>query len=200
MTTPSARYSIGTIALLGIVSGAIGFSAFEVVIHETSTDEFCLACHDRDIGLEMSRELHGAVHDNNGVGLAVGCADCHLPKAFWPKVVAKTRAGVKDVYHHVLGTIDTPEKFEAHRMHMASLTWTAMNENDSRECRSCHDQASWNLTAQSEKARRYHQPSLMNGKTCIDCHKGIAHKLPPGIVPDEQLQGIDSMDHTSAAR
>jgi len=185
--TPSARYSLGALVLGGAIVGAVGFSGFEYAIHETSSDEFCLVCHAQDMGLEMP----GTVHESNSVGLQATCADCHLPHSFWPKVVAKTKAGVKDTYHHILGTIDTLEKFEAHRMHMATIVWEDMNGNDSRECRYCHDQSKWDLAKQAEKAREYHGPALANGKTCIDCHKGIAHKLPEGIVPDEQLPGID---------
>ena len=28
-------------------------------------------------------------------------------------------------------------------------------------------------------ARQLHQAGFAEGKTCIDCHKGIAHSLPP---------------------
>ena len=184
---PSARFSLGALLLAGIVVGAVGVPAFTFVIHETSTDAFCLLCHDRDIGLEMA----GRPHNDNATGLRVACADCHLPHAFWPKVIAKTKAGVKDVYHHILGTIDTPEKFEAHRMHMAMLTWAAMNENDSRECRYCHDTSKWVLAQQGEKAQRFHAPAMASGKTCINCHKGIAHHLPEGIGADHEIEGLD---------
>jgi cytochrome c-type protein NapC len=196
ITTPSARYSLGILVFGGAIFGAVGFSSFEYVIYETSSDEFCLTCHAQDIGLEIP----GTVHDDSRTGIAVGCADCHLPHSFWPKVVAKTKAGIKDVYHTALGTIDTIEKFEAHRMHMATATWKAMNENDSRECRYCHDQDKWSLAKQVEKAREYHGPALTNGKTCIDCHKGIAHKLPEGIVPDEQIEGMDPIHGEVGAR
>jgi cytochrome c-type protein NapC len=190
ITTPTARYSLGAIVVFGAVLGVIGSWSFGVVIHETSSDDFCLSCHAGDIGLEMP----GTVHESNSVGVAVGCADCHLPHSFWPKVIAKTKSGIKDVYHTALGTISTLEKFEAHRMHMATVTWKAMNENDSRECRYCHDEARWDVSKQTEKARKFHGPALTKGKTCIDCHKGIAHKLPEGIVPDEQLPGIDPIE------
>ena len=196
LTTPSARASLGALLLGGAVVGAVGFQAFEFVIYETSTDAFCLVCHDQDIGLEMA----GTVHFDNATGLAATCADCHLPRAFGPKVAYKTKAGVKDAYHTMLGTISTPEKFEARRMHMATATWAAMNANDSRECRACHDEARWQLSKQSEKGREYHGPALTNGKTCIDCHKGIAHRLPQGILPDHQVPGIDPVDPEVAAR
>ena len=66
-----------------------------------------------------------------------------------------------------------------------------MNENDSRNCRYCHVGEHWDLNMQSEKAQKFHSGALAKGKTCIDCHKGIAHNLPKGIGVDEQLEGID---------
>ncbi len=187
LRSPSAKYALGALIAIGVIAGATAVPTFTFMVHETSSDEFCLVCHERDIGLEMA----GRVHNDNHIGSRVGCAECHLPRAFWPKVIAKAKAGSKDVYHHILGTIDTPEKFEAHRMRMATVTWAAMNENDSRECRFCHNQAKWDRAQQSEKARRYHAPALASGKTCINCHKGIAHKLPKGIGEDHQVEGID---------
>ena len=32
---------------------------------------------------------------------------------------------------------------------------------------------------QEPRASRTHEEALSAGKTCIDCHRGIAHKLPP---------------------
>jgi cytochrome c-type protein NapC len=32
---------------------------------------------------------------------------------------------------------------------------------------------------QEPRASRTHEEALNAGKTCIDCHRGIAHKLPP---------------------
>ena len=51
--------------------------------------------------------------------------------------------------------------------------------NDSLECRNCHQYDSMDLTRQSPRAGQIHQQYLGTGqKTCIDCHKGIAHHLP----------------------
>jgi cytochrome c-type protein NapC len=185
--SPSTRYSLGTLVVAGLIAGAVGVPTFNFMIHETSTDEFCLLCHANDIGLEMA----GRVHNDNPIGYRVSCYECHLPRAFWPKVVKKAITGAKDTYHTILGTINTPEKFEARRMHMALATWEEMNGNDSRECRFCHDQAKWDLAQQRPKAREFHAPALAAGKTCINCHKGIAHNLPKGIGEDHQLEGID---------
>jgi cytochrome c-type protein NapC len=62
-----------------------------------------------------------------------------------------------------------------------------LKANDSLECRNCHQYASMDVTRQSVRAQNMHSTYLPNKeKTCIDCHKGIAHRLPhipPGQAP-----------------
>jgi cytochrome c-type protein NapC len=109
-----------------------------------------------------------------------------VPKEFLPKMVAKIMAA-KDVYHEILGTIDTPEKYEAHRWGMASAVWAKMKSSNSRECLNCHRLENMDLAGQATRsARSKHGNALDDGKTCIDCHKGIAHELPdePDVAPD----------------
>jgi hypothetical protein len=59
---------------------------------------------------------------------------------------------------------------------------------ESLECRNCHSAASRDIAKQSPPASVTHQRFLFPGeKTCIDCHKGIAHHLPdtrgvPGLA------------------
>ena len=188
LSEPSQRYALGTLVVVGAAVGALAVLGFDEAMEATSTDEFCVSCHElRDNALA---EFVGTPHHTNKSGVRATCGDCHVPREFFPKVWRKVRAAT-EIYHHFKGTIDTPEKYEAYRMTMASKTWAGMNANDSRQCRYCHDDASWDLAAQSEKAQEYHVGPLTKGKTCIDCHKGIAHKLPGGIEPDAQLEGID---------
>jgi nitrate/TMAO reductase-like tetraheme cytochrome c subunit len=185
---PSSKFALGTLVGAGLILGVVFVPTFNWVVHETSSDEFCMQCHANDIGQEQA----GRAHYDNAIGFRATCADCHIPREFIPKLVHKTKSGVNDIYHQVfLGTISTPEKFEAHRMHMATAVWDAMNENDSRNCRYCHVQDRWDPRAQSEKAQEYHSGALARGKTCIDCHKGLAHNLPAGIEEDHQVEGID---------
>jgi len=75
--------------------------------------------------------------------------------------------------------VDTPEKFETHRMELATHVWTAMKETDSRECRNCHSWDAMDPHKQSGRASKKMAQAQKEGKTCIDCHKGIAHSLPP---------------------
>ena len=135
LTNPSARFSVGVLILAGVVVGATGLVAFDVTIHETSTDAFCLSCHELEVNIGY--EYDEMSHAKNEFGIRVGCSDCHLPKPFVPKMLRKVRA-VGEIYHHILGTIGTPAKFEEHRMKMATRVWAEMNETDSRECRDCH--------------------------------------------------------------
>jgi cytochrome c-type protein NapC len=91
----------------------------------------------------------------------------------------------KDVYHEIAGTIDTREKFEARRWHLANVVWDKMEATDSRECRSCHAFSAMDYDAQGRKTARRHQRAERDGKTCIACHKGIAHVEP--LPPLEEL-------------
>jgi len=46
-------------------------------------------------------------------------------------------------------------------------------------CANCHDYDSMDLTRQGSRAAQIHQRWLGTGqRTCIDCHKGVAHNLP----------------------
>lgn len=53
-----------------------------------------------------------------------------------------------------------------------------MKANNSQECRNCHNFDSMDLSVQKTVASKMHAQAMDAGKTCIDCHKGIAHKLP----------------------
>jgi cytochrome c-type protein NapC len=70
---------------------------------------------------------------------------------------------------------------------MAKRVWDEMKSNNSRECHNCHNAADMNLEKQSRRAQRKHNPEYLakTGKTCIDCHKGIAHELPEEDDEDE---------------
>jgi cytochrome c-type protein NapC len=67
----------------------------------------------------------------------------------------------------------------AHAGSPATNEWARMKANDSLECRNCHSAESMDITRQSPRAVAAHQRFLFtHEKTCIDCHKGIAHQLP----------------------
>lgn len=179
----SLRWIAGGVSLLllaAIFIGGMAFSGlFNVGLAYTNEMEFCTSCHSMKINYEEYKE---SMHYKNTSGVQATCSDCHVPKQFGPKLYAKVVAA-KDVYHEIMGTIDTPEKFEAHRWDMASRVWAKMEATNSRECRNCHDFSDMDLSEQSRSARNKHAAAEDKGQTCIDCHKGVAHEEP--MEPEE---------------
>ncbi len=169
--------SLPTLALLiiGGLGGIIFWGGFNTAMEMTNTTEFCISCH------EMSdnpySEYTESIHFKNTSGVQAGCSDCHVPKPWIHKVIRKIVAS-RELYHKALGTIDTDEKFESHRWKMANRVWDSMKATDSRECRNCHSFDDMDLSEQDRSARKKHSRAIDEGKTCIDCHKGIAHELP----------------------
>ncbi|MDR1708194.1 MAG: NapC/NirT family cytochrome c [Candidatus Accumulibacter sp.] len=165
-------FSAGLIA--AFLLGAVAVVVFNATMDWTNTEAFCISCHDMKGNYA---EYQNTIHYTSASGVRATCPDCHVPQEFVPKVVAKIKAS-NDLLHAVLGTVDTPEKFNARRAKMAQSEWQRMKENDSRECRNCHDSSGFDYSAQGYRAANQHTEALDTGQTCIDCHKGIAHQLP----------------------
>ena len=106
------------------------------------------------------------------------CPDCHVPREWGPKIVRKIQAS-NELWHKLLGSVDTPEKFQAKRIKLAESEWARMRANDSQECRNCHKFEYMDFAEQGRRAVRTHSRAFDEGTTCIECHKGVAHQLPP---------------------
>ena len=172
---PHAKYSLGLLLVVGFVAGIIFWGGFHTVIEMTNTEEFCISCH--EMKDNVYQEYTSTIHYSNRTGVRAICSDCHVPKDWVHKMARKIQA-TNELYHKILGTVDTPEKFEEHRLTMAKRVWKVMKDTDSRECRNCHRFDYMDLDEQDKTARKKHQRSIEEGKTCIDCHQGIAHELP----------------------
>ncbi len=176
---PARRWLLGIPvgAFLALGVGAAGWISFEAVLAATNTEAFCLSCH--EMKDNVYAEFVGTIHDKNRTGVRATCPDCHVPKAFQHKMVRKIQASLNELPAHFLGKLDTPVKFEAHRKEMAESVWASMRDTDSRECRNCHKLDHMDFEKQDKSAKKKHSATLEKGdKTCIDCHQGIAHKLP----------------------
>ncbi|TJY58926.1 cytochrome c-type protein NapC [Sinimarinibacterium sp. CAU 1509] len=175
-------------AFIAFAAGMVSVIGFVSAVELSSNEGMCLSCH--EMKDNVYAEYQETSHYNNRTGVRATCADCHEPHPWGPKIVRKIRATLVEVPQHILGELDTAEKFEAHRARMAQDVWDEMKQNDSRECRSCHSQEHMDLAAQDKSARKKHALEVWReqGKTCIDCHKGIAHHLPDvaldSTVPD----------------
>lgn len=173
---PAPTTALGVLLVLGFVGGIAFWGSFNWALEATNKESFCISCH--EMRENVYQELRETVHYNNRSGVRATCPDCHVPKEWTYKMVRKIQAS-NEVLHKILGTIDTREKFEAKRLQLATNEWRRMKSTDSRECRNCHDYKQMDYMAQEPRSARLHQEGLSEGKTCIDCHKGIAHKLPP---------------------
>lgn len=163
------------IYLVVFLAGIFGMAGFVTAIEWTNRTEFCTNCHSMQHNYD---EYKASIHYKNRSGAHAQCHDCHVPKQLGPKLVRKFFA-VNDIIAEIRGTIDTEEKFLAKRGELADRVWVYMRKSDSRECRTCHTYDSMDVEKQSNAARIRHPQAALEGRTCIDCHKGVAHKLPP---------------------
>lgn len=173
--SPSSRVAAGVLLLGGVAGGVLLWGGFNTAIEVTNHTEFCISCHAmRDT---VYPEYIASIHYKNPSGVRAGCPDCHVPRAFFPEMMAKLKAST-ELYGAALGILDTPEKFEAHRLTLAKDVWASMQATDSRECRNCHSFGAMDFHKQRKEAGERMQKAATDGDTCISCHKGIAHHLP----------------------
>ena len=175
-------------ALLFFLLGIIFWGGFNTAMEATNTMEFCISCHEMEEN--VYQEYLPTIHHSNRSGVRAVCSDCHVPKPWIHKMVRKIQAS-KEVLHKITGLIDTPEKFNEHRLVMAKNVWKTMKATDSRECRNCHNFESMNPAFQKPRARKQHLNAFETGQTCIDCHKGIAHKNVRDQLTDEELEELE---------
>ena len=159
----------------GIILGILFWGGFNWSLELTNTEKFCISCHEKEE--TAFAEYKDTIHYNNRSGVRATCPDCHVPKEWVYKIKRKIEAST-ELYHEALGTINTPEKFEAQRLKMALREWKRMKSSQSRECRNCHAFQFMDLEEQDKSSRKKHSKAIKEGQTCIDCHKGIAHELP----------------------
>ncbi len=175
-------------ALAFFVTGIIFWGGFNTAMEATNTLEFCISCHEMENN--VYQEYKPTIHYANRTGVRAGCPDCHVPDPWIHKMVRKVQAS-NELLHKVLGTVDTPEKFDAHRLTMAKRVWKTMKKTDSRECRNCHNFESMNPEFQRPRAQKQHLNAFKTGQTCIDCHKGIAHNNVRHMLSDEELEELE---------
>lgn len=176
LRSPSVHYSLGLLVAAGFLAGIFFWGGFNTALEATNTEKFCTGCH--EMHDNVFQELKSTIHYSNRSGVRATCPDCHVPHDWTDKIARKMQAS-KEVWGKVFGTIDTREEFLDHRLELAMHEWSRLKANDSLECRNCHDYDSMDLTRQGSRAAQIHQRWLGTGqRTCIDCHKGVAHSLP----------------------
>lgn len=162
--------------------GVVFWGGFNYVLALTNTEDFCISCHEmRD---NVFQEYRQSVHFLNRTGVRASCPDCHVPRDWGHMMVRKVKA-TNELYHWLVGTIDTRQKFLDRRIHLARIVWRDMKKTDSRECRNCHQFDFMAMNEQPAPAAERHRRGQKQGKTCISCHIGIAHALPQAFLDSE---------------
>ena len=176
VSKPSKFYSLGFLTVGGFIAGIMFWGGFNTVLEATNTETFCIGCHEMRENVFV--ELQPTIHYTNRSGVRATCPDCHVPHNWTDKIARKMQAS-KEVWGKIFGTLSTREKFLDKRLELAQNEWSRLKANNSLECRNCHNLNSMDFTRQSRRAMEMHSTVLASGeKTCIDCHKGIAHRLP----------------------
>jgi len=179
---PSAKYSIIALIVVGVIVGIVGYFATQQTLHATSSDAFCMTCH-RDHSLKA--EVLASAHGGGSAGITVQCQDCHLPHGPFDYLLKKIIVS-KDIYGFL--TIDgfmDQKWLDDNRQEQADKALAHFRSNDSANCRHCHTRIYENQPDTMKRmAKMMHKNNFKKGpdnrKTCVDCHKGVAHFYPKG--------------------
>ena len=176
------------------------------MVHATSTPEFCATnCHSMQGAYDSYKR---SKHYDNRSGVRTSCGDCHIPyESGHPSVLqyvsgtlwTKAVAGGSDIYHELLGTISTPEKWESARPRLAARVHDWIRKTDSVTCQGCHDLQAYS-GAGNFMAIEEHAGLLKPGTVdCTGCHsKDVGHVYldapaqppsPPGPSPPPDAPG-----------
>lgn len=172
---PSVKIGLGVLVTGGFIAGAVAWQGFNTAMDATNQEQFCLSCHTMHDNLLP--ELQKTVHWNNRTGVRARCPDCHVPHNFTDKIARKMQAS-REVWGQLIGTIDTREKFNEHRIVLARREWKRLSANGSRECRACHDYKDMDFNLMRPESQVAMRRAAERDQSCISCHKGIAHQLP----------------------
>lgn len=205
--SPSAKWSVFALLLVGLVIGAVGVVGTQVAVAMTGHNEFCgNTCHSHI--KFVYPEYKVSVHGHNRTGVKAHCSDCHVPHSYPAKLFYKANAGIRDGIAEMRGVISTQEKFEAKRWELANRVWKEMRADNSANCRTCHTPESMNAEKQSEDAIKQHKKFASGKATCIDCHTGMAHKEPEepaaakptaAVTPSDSTPNVSSAPTTAVA-
>ena len=146
----------------------------------------CAECH----AGTAAKHWPGSLHQKENLS----CVSCHQSHVVKDKVlIADQQSQVCIVCHKAqksgmhameqkLG--QNPPCSSCHNPHSSPSPTIAMVQNRSKGCAHCHDLARMSQQAGiSATAISYHKVMTQPGRTCIDCHKGVAHVSAVGVAP-----------------
>ena len=99
MSKSGSKKKILLATLAGLVAGFSLMIAFNYMWVNSSKNESCMACHFHP---ESYASWKQSYHYNSESGVITDCAACHLPpKGSVDYVVAKAKAGIKDLWAYM---------------------------------------------------------------------------------------------------
>ena len=79
---PSVTYSLGTLLVVGFISGIIFWGGFNTAMEMTNSEEFCISCHEMEDN--VFEEYKETIHYSNRTGVRATCPS-HLAASAQPQ-------------------------------------------------------------------------------------------------------------------
>ena len=187
----SRRVILGTTvggAIVFFIAGIIFWGGFHTAMEETNTLEFCIGCHEMEEN--VYQEYTPTIHYSNRTGVRATCPDCHVPRPLGPQGGAQDPGQPGDL-----------SQADGHGGYPGEVRRTPP---DHGEAGLDGDEDDRFPGVPQLPQLRIHEPQvsaapgpqaapecLRDGQTCIDCHKGIAHKDVRKLLSDEELEALE---------
>ena len=149
-------------------------------------DSTCLACHEDS----TARHWRDALHMVNNL-TCVTCHDIHADqdRVLFEQQQAQVctvchKAQKKGIHGMERRAARNPPCTECHNPHDHESAQATMLSNQSAGCSHCHDLLRMADSARvSDKAKSYHKVMARPGRTCLQCHQGMAHAPADSVPP-----------------
>ncbi|ASM37253.1 cytochrome c3 family protein [Campylobacter sputorum] len=157
--------------LIGLIIGVMGSYTTTIALTKTSSDKFCVVCHEMDPMVASYRhDVHGGKGD---LGFKAQCVDCHLPHdSLVNYIYTKAKNGVVEGYIHFFKDVD-------------QINWLENRKNRLRfvfddGCVKCHQNIYENskLSPKGLEMHAHYRKVKLGGKEigCTSCHLEVGHK------------------------
>ncbi len=168
------KLSSVVIGAIGLLVGISLVLTAEQIDRLTTTDAFCgTSCHSMQAYVASEQTYITSLHRTTSSGVQAGCADCHVPKGIVPATWSHIIDGSRDLHAELTNDYQQPELWQARRTELAWQVRDKMLADDSRNCRSCHDEDA--IRAKRKRGQRQHELAQREGVTCIGCHYNLVH-------------------------
>lgn len=159
--------------VIGGICGLIASYGTHFALEKTSSQEFCVLCHEMDpMVIAYRKDAHGGF---GPVGASAQCVDCHLPHdGLLAYIFTKAKNGVVEGAIHFFGNTDAinwQEKIKQRQKYVFD-----------NGCLKCHGNIlDFSLSKESAQAKKMHMhyeslKGTPNEIKCAACHFDVGHK------------------------